>query len=209
MERNPVSKHQIQPEQADAGRDCRSRLARPNFSGANGDREIFIVPVPLTTSRIGNLTRLILSLAIVYVMTRHTYHPLISYATIYEELHRPMQARFMSILQPDPKPKINLTELVIHGGLLPLCLDVPARRLMQVYSSVTAGFCTTLFPMQLHRGTLLIPCRVFILATNPFETTLRFRYWPCTGGLSAVNAIGTQLRDDPINSGLTRWRMAV
>ena len=26
--------------------------------------------------------------------------------------------------------------------------------------------------------------------------------------LSAVNAIGTQLRD-PINSGLTRWRMAV
>ena len=29
--------------------------------------------------------------------------------------------------------------------------------------------------------------------------------WPCAGGLSAVNAIGTQLRD-PINSGLTRWR---
>ena len=26
------------------------------------------------------------------------------------------------------------------------------------------------------------------------------------GGLSAVNAIGTQLRD-PINSGLTRWRV--
>ena len=33
-------------------------------------------------------------------------------------------------------------------------------------------------------------------------------YWPCAGGLSVVNAIGTQLRD-PINSGLTRWRMAV
>ena len=32
--RNPVSKHNIQPEygdeQADAGRDCRTRLARPN-----------------------------------------------------------------------------------------------------------------------------------------------------------------------------------
>ena len=24
-----------------------------------------------------------------------------------------------------------------------------------------------------------------------------------------MNAIGTQLRDDPISSGLTRWRMAV
>ena len=33
-------------------------------------------------------------------------------------------------------------------------------------------------------------------------------YWPCAGGLSVVNAIGTQLRD-PKNSGLTRWRMAV
>ena len=33
-------------------------------------------------------------------------------------------------------------------------------------------------------------------------------YWPCAGGLSAVNAIGTQLRD-LMNSGLTRWRMAV
>ena len=40
--RNPVSKHQIQPEygdeQADAGRDSRTRLAT-KFSGANGDRE--------------------------------------------------------------------------------------------------------------------------------------------------------------------------
>ena len=33
-------------------------------------------------------------------------------------------------------------------------------------------------------------------------------YWPCTGGLSAVNAIGAQLRD-PINSELTQWRLAV
>ena len=34
------------------------------FVGANGDREIFIFPVQLTTSMIGNLTRLILTLAI-------------------------------------------------------------------------------------------------------------------------------------------------
>ena len=35
-------------------------------------------------------------------------------------------------------------------------------------------------------------------------------YWPCPGGLSAVNAIigGMHLRGR-INSGLTRWRMAV
>ena len=33
-------------------------------------------------------------------------------------------------------------------------------------------------------------------------------YWPCAGGLSAVNAVGTQLRD-PMNLGLARWRTAV
>ena len=62
---NPVSKHQIQPEyrdeQADTGLPNPSRETK--FSGANGGRKIFIFPVQLTTSRIGNLTRLILTLA--------------------------------------------------------------------------------------------------------------------------------------------------
>ena len=66
--RNPVSKHQIRHEygdkQADAGRDCRTRLARPNSQARTGTGEIFIFPVELTTSRIGNLIRLILTLAI-------------------------------------------------------------------------------------------------------------------------------------------------
>ena len=70
--RNPVSKHQIQPEygdeQADAGRDSRNRLARPNSQGPNADRGIFIFSVQLTTtSKIGNLTRLIHTLAIICV----------------------------------------------------------------------------------------------------------------------------------------------
>ena len=45
--RNPVSKHQIQPEyedeQADTGRDCRTRFARPNSQArTNSDRETSI-----------------------------------------------------------------------------------------------------------------------------------------------------------------------
>ena len=72
--RNPVSNHQIQPgygdEQAEAGRDCRTRL-ETNFSGANGDRGIFIFPVQLTTSRIGNFTRL--NHTLLYVTAIHTY----------------------------------------------------------------------------------------------------------------------------------------
>ena len=73
LESNPVSKHQIQPEygdeQADAGRDCRTRLARPNSqAGANADRKISIFPVQLTTCRIGNLlTWLIHTIAIYFV----------------------------------------------------------------------------------------------------------------------------------------------
>ena len=69
---NPVRKHQIQSEygdeQADAGRDCRIRHARPN---SNVDREMLIFLVQLTTCRIGNLTRLILTLAI--CVTIHIY----------------------------------------------------------------------------------------------------------------------------------------
>ena len=44
------------------------------FSGTYGDRGIFIFPVQLTTSRIGNLTRLIHTL--LYEMTIHTSQPL-------------------------------------------------------------------------------------------------------------------------------------
>ena len=43
--RNPVSKHQIQPEygdeQADAGRDCRTRLARPISQARTGTGEYY------------------------------------------------------------------------------------------------------------------------------------------------------------------------
>ena len=65
--RNPVvSKHQIQPEygdeQADAGRDCRTRLARVFISQARTWTEKYsfsLFSFQLTTSRIGNLVRLI------------------------------------------------------------------------------------------------------------------------------------------------------
>ena len=57
------------------------------FSGANGDchREIFIFPVQLTTSRIGNLPRLILSLAI---CDDHTVLPIHSNSTISQFTHK-------------------------------------------------------------------------------------------------------------------------
>ena len=46
-------------------------VSRDQFSGANAGGEIFIFPIQLTTSRIGNLTRLILT-PLLYMMTTHT-----------------------------------------------------------------------------------------------------------------------------------------
>ena len=57
-----------------------------------GDREIFIFPVQLTTSRIGNLTRLILTLAI---CDDHTY------------IHGTPQQR-----------KNDTDDHVVHGGVV-------------------------------------------------------------------------------------------
>ena len=48
----------MENEQADAGRDGQTRLARPKFLGVNGNGNINF-PVQLTTNRIGDLTRLI------------------------------------------------------------------------------------------------------------------------------------------------------
>ena len=70
--RNPVSKHQIQPgygdEQADGMAEPVSRDQILRHARGQGNT---IFPVQLTTSRIGNLTRLIHTL--LYVMTIHTY----------------------------------------------------------------------------------------------------------------------------------------
>ena len=65
-----ASKHQVQPD-IEMSRLTRDGTADPSheikFSGVNGDREVLTFPVQLTTSKIGNLTRLILLL--LYVMT--------------------------------------------------------------------------------------------------------------------------------------------
>ena len=62
--RNPASKHEIRPEygdeQADAGRDCRTRLARPNSQAPMGTGKYSSSLFAADTSRIGNLTQLIL-----------------------------------------------------------------------------------------------------------------------------------------------------
>ena len=66
-----ISKHQIQPEfgdgQADAGRDCRTRFARPSSQARMGTGIFICSSVQLTMSTIGNFTRLIYTLAI-YMM---------------------------------------------------------------------------------------------------------------------------------------------
>ena len=73
LRRNSVSKHHIQPEygdeQTDAERDCRT-VSRDQILRRERGRGMLIFPVQLTTSRIGSLTRLILTLVI---CDDHTY----------------------------------------------------------------------------------------------------------------------------------------
>ena len=76
--RNPVSKHQIQPEygdeQADTGRDCRTRLARPNSQARTRTGKYSFFAFQLTTCRTGNLTRLIHTLAYMCDHTMYTIY---------------------------------------------------------------------------------------------------------------------------------------
>ena len=115
--RNPVSKHQIQleygDEQADAGRDCRTRLARKKISSANADREIFIFPVQLTTCRTGNLTRLIRTHTLAICVTTHrlqrqnsSWH-LIGFSDGIAVVVN-VVSRIQSILFPNPKKLLVL-----------------------------------------------------------------------------------------------------
>ena len=72
LRRNPVSKHHLSMEMSRLTRDGTAEpVSRDQiFRHARGQGNI-IFPVQLTTSRIGNLTRLIH--ALLYVMTIHTY----------------------------------------------------------------------------------------------------------------------------------------
>ena len=74
LRRNPVSKHQIQPEYGDekagAGTGRLNPSRETKFSGTHGDRGIFIFSVQRIMRRIGNLTRLIH--ALLDVITIHT-----------------------------------------------------------------------------------------------------------------------------------------
>ena len=67
-----MSKHQIQPgygdEQADAGRDSRTRLATPNYQAQTGFH------VQITTRRIGSLARFIYNLLCDDLKYTHTVH---------------------------------------------------------------------------------------------------------------------------------------
>ena len=70
--RDPVSKHHTQPEYGDeqAGTGLPNPSHEIKFSGVNADRELFVFPVQLTTSRIGNLIRSIQTLAICVTIHR-------------------------------------------------------------------------------------------------------------------------------------------
>ena len=80
------------------------------------------------------------------------------------------------------------------------------------YASDIVSIAHTCSPYQHYSG-----CRKYLhteLGPSDFLNrqhlllSYRVDHWLCAGGLLAANAIGAQLRD-PIDSGLTRWRLTV
>ena len=89
------------------------------LSGANADREIFLFPVQLTTSRVGNLTQLIHILAI--RVTIHTYKVLKHISLMYR--HQ---------LSYDPRVRVSFD--------LPTWLDIDCIELLS--RSLFLSICT-------------------------------------------------------------------
>ena len=77
IRRNPVSKHQIQPDygneqQADAGRNCRTRLARPNSQARTGTGDpVAFREISSTQQQTAALMKLLL-LAVEIMMLRRS-----------------------------------------------------------------------------------------------------------------------------------------
>ena len=133
----------VESTHANAGRDGRTCLARPNSQARTG--------VQLTTSRTGNLIQSI------YTMLEMT--------TIYQ----------------------------VYISTAPYTFCMAHAITYNHYKPIWVGEKKGAYSLAYHDR-----CKGSTNYMNYLED-----YWPCAGGLSAVNAIGTQLRD-PINSGLGR-----
>ena len=102
------------------------------LSGANGDREMFIFPVQLTTSRIGSLTRLIHFL--LYVMTIHArfclrntrVYPILSITQKHIGNTKEVNTNF-SRLFVGPKVNPRGISCLRKHPILPFCIILPGR----------------------------------------------------------------------------------
>ena len=123
-----------------------------NFSGTYGNREISIFPAQLTTSRIGNLTRLIHTL--LYVMTIHTgkqYRPTTSFTylggtvtetpNLSDEIDRRIRAGWMSF----KRYKRELYDR-LKASLLPLKVRMVRSEVVEALLNA----CATWTPLKGH-----------------------------------------------------------
>ena len=147
-------------------KECSRTRRERDPSTPHGDRGIFIFPVQLTTSRIGNLTRLIHTL--LYVMTIHTY----IHTCVYHHSEHTTQQRFridsslcwkFSCTNPMVHPSIErskvlidlLLQLVVHAAAVTVrqpsgglslstrrgvaVVELPWRRHQQPYTAGEGG----------------------------------------------------------------------
>ena len=183
-------------------------------------------PVQLTTGRIGNLTRLISTLLKLLTIHTYTYIHCSINCSVGDRAHN-IKRKIKGAVDDSVHTSIRTYEMIlvrailsmytyirsIHGtvdgrvhagkikitdvvGQMVYLLPSYRRYFQHAHFIPTVGVGKR-GAYQLVHGDLP--------RQHPFGTTLN---WPCAGRLSAVNTIGTQLRD-PINSGLTRWWVTV
>ena len=121
-----------------------------------------------------------------------------------------------SFWRQPPSPQLGLFILPMSFRMLPSVCPISVLR-SSLYPLIFAFYAAPSVPSLIWQAFFIIYIYIQIIcgkerrtligpwrsAKAAFVRNYLEVYWPCAGGLSAINAIGKKLRD-PINSGLAR-----
>ena len=151
------------------------------FSGANGDREMSIFPVQLTTSRIGNLTRLIFLL--LYVMTIHT-----------PKIHSSLYESYTRLFFLNPTVCTARCALLTFASLYPLMMLVISRMYsvreyaVLIVDPIAGYYCCNAQPLSIFRFAKSLAFVSTHVPSSPSYTELN-KSAPTSRAFAGINSL--------------------